>query len=552
MNQNEQGMLYPFRLSASRMRRSAAQMRRQGQVLDALALVRRAAEQEQIPAAWQSLAEELRLLGNWETSAKVLARVLATDPGQPGVWIDMARCMQALGQSALAVDCAYHQLHEDPWSPEGDAARALLAETEDVQEKKEPRRTQRMIHRGMTAWQSGDRMAGERCVRRALRIAAEKDRLLVTAAMMCMLEMDFAGALRYLPRALRFSPEDPRTLTALATLYQQLGKRRISRGFLQRAAKGADSVMTEDSFLTAAWAQDAWNETGEYLGRRMKRYPHRIALLSAKAAMCSEMSDLDSAVQLWREILSIDPDDRLAATMIAWCQTQPENVINVPGLLPRTERKRQLTEMQMAAESLPDEELLRHGSRSRRLVDWMLESSSLTEQQSAMALLGCRGESPELIRYLKELLCRPLLRSETRQWALVRLAEMGCRDEMLMMAGGHYSTVQCQPIGERKQQQPWRMFLPMLLTETRQYQQSSEIAEFAAVLWRRMSDHQRLEAAGSGRYVWCKAMEILYLRMAGEEALAARVAGRMPLSARRVSRVLRRLARCIEDEMVSE
>lgn len=552
MSQNEQGKVYAFRLSGSRMRQSAVQLRRQGQVLDALALVRRAAEQDDTPSAWQALAAELRQMGNWEVSAQLLARVLSREPHQVGAWIDMARCLQALDQPALAVDCAYHQLHEDPWSPEGDAARAMLAELEIIPEAKEPRRAQRLVHRGMVTWQSGDRAVGERRIRRALRMVADKERLLVTAAMMCMLEMDFAGALKYLPRALKCNPDDPRTLTALSTLYHQLGKRRIARAFLAKAAPHAESVMAEDGFLAAAWAQDAWPETEHYLAARMKRYPHRKALLAAKATMCCELDRMEEAQQCWREILAIAPDDRHARTMIAHVQREPENFISLPGMLPRAERKRQMAELLQAAEEQPVAELLRIASRERQLIDWMLESSDLTEQQAVMALLA-RGEaSPALTAYLKELLCRPFLRSETRQWALVRLAEMGCREEMLIMAGNHYTIVQCQPVSEKKQQQPWRMFLPMLLTETRRYHQSNGIVEFAESLWRCMTPAQRMDAVGSGRFVWCKAMEILYLRMAGEEETAAMVALSTPLSARRISRVLRRLARCLVDETVTE
>ena len=67
-----------------------------------------------------------------------------------------------------------------------------------------------------------------------------------------------------------------------------------------------------------------------------------------------------------------------------------------------------------------------------------------------------------------------------------------------------------------------------------------------------MSPEQRAEAAGSGRIKWCKAMEILYLRMAGEEELAARVATRAPVSSRKISRVLRQLGRRIAPEMMTE
>lgn len=543
MSQNEKGMLFPFRLSASRMRQSAALLRRQGQTLDALALVRRAAEQDDTPAAWQALATELRLTGNWEAAAQVLARVLASDAHQPGVWMEMSRCLQALERPGLALDCAYHQLQEDPWSLDGDAARGMIAELEPEEEQREPRRTQRLIHRGLTAWQSGNRSLGERRIRRVLRIVREKERLLVTTAMMCMLEMDVQGALRYLPWALRLNPRDPRTLTALATVLQQVGKRRISRAFLRQAMPFAVTVTTEDSVLTAAWAQDAWQETADYLNTRMKTWPHRAALLSAKATMYAETGEDEAALDLWREILVIDPDDRRIAALRAAHHEDPENLLHVPGLIPRGVRRHQQLEWQRAAESLSLQELLRPGSRTRRLTDWLLHSDDPSENQLVRACLSRSNDDGALFPYLKELLCRPFLRTETRQWALITLAERGFREELLLMSGESYNIVQCQPVSEKKQQQPWRSFLPTLLKETKRYQQSSEIAEFAASLWRCMTADQRMEAVGSGRYVWCKALEILYLRLSGNEAQAARAAMDSPLSARRISRVLRRIAR---------
>lgn len=542
MTQNEQGMVYAFRLSGSRMRQSAQQLRRRGQIVDALSLTRRAAEQEDTPAAWQALADEMRLTGNWEAASRLLARVLSRDQHQAGVFAAMALCMQALGQNDVAVDCAYHQLQEDPWGRDGDAARGVIAELDVLPEDKESRRTQRLIHRGLTAWQSGDRTTGERRIRRALRIAADKERLLVTTAMMCMLEMDFDGALHYLPRALRLNPDDPRTLTALSTLYQQLGKRRLARGLLGRAGEHADSVMAEDGFLTAAWAQDAWSEMNDYLAARMKRQPHRIPLLAAKATMLCENDDLDSARQLWREILSIDPDDRSAATLLAQANHAPERLFTAPGMLPRAERQRQMQELQMAAESLPMQEVLRPGSRSLRTLDWCLASSDLQEQQYAMELLGS-SEDAAVIPYLKELLCRPFLRHDVRQWALIRLAEMGCQDEMLILAGSHYTMIACRKVDEETAASPWRQFLPELLRETRRYHCDGEILRFAAHIWRKLPEDARLHAGGTGRQLWAKAVEALFLLKAGEEAHAARVVWEAGLSPRRISRVLRRINR---------
>ncbi len=542
MTQNEQGMVYAFRLSGSRMRQSAQNLRRQGQIVDALTLTRRAAEQEDTPSAWQALAAEMRHTGNWEAASRLLARVLSRDQHQAGVWADMALCMQALGQNDVAVDCAYHQLQEDPWGKDGDAARDVIAALDVLPDAKEPHRIQRLIHRGLTAWQSGDRATGERRIRRALRVAADKERLLVTTAMLCMLEMNFDGALHYLPRALRLNPDDPRTLTALSTLYQQLGKRRLARGLLARAGKHADSVMAEDGFLTSAWAQDAWPEMHDYLAARMKRQPHRIPLLAAKATMLCENDDLDSARQLWKEILSIDTDDRSAATLLARAQHAPERLFIAPGMLPRAERQRQLTDLQMAAESLPMEDVLRSGSQSRRTMDWFLASSDAQERQYAMELLGS-SEDIAVIPYLKELLCRPFLRHDVRQWALIRLAEMGCQDEMLILAGTHYTMIACRKVDEETAASPWRQFLPELLQETRRYRCSGEMIRFAAGIWRKLPEEARLQAGGTHRYLWAKAVEVLFLLQNGEEALAAKAVRESVQSPRRISRVLRRIHR---------
>ena len=50
MKETEQGMVIPFKLSGSRMRRSAQEYRRRGQPMGALLFLRRAAEQEDTPS----------------------------------------------------------------------------------------------------------------------------------------------------------------------------------------------------------------------------------------------------------------------------------------------------------------------------------------------------------------------------------------------------------------------------------------------------------------------------------------------------------------------
>ncbi len=550
MSQNEQGMLFSFHLPGGKMRQRAQQLRRQGRAVDALALVRRAAEQEDTPSAWLALAEELCRTGNWEAAAPLVSRALSRDWRQGG-WVMMARCMKELGHPAAAIDCAYHQLQEDPWCPDADAARAILEETEVVREETEPHRTQKLIQRGLSAWQEGNRALGERRIRRALRLTLDQERLLVTCAMLCAMEMDFSGAMRYLPRALRCNPTDARTLTALSTLLYQTGKPRIARGFLQKAGLCAETAPEEDSVLTAAWAQDAWDELAEFLNRKLKRQPHRVPLLTARAMLADAQGDEETARSIRREILAIDPDDHTAALMLAAAPDSNERLMNLPGMVSRDALKGELNELEAAAESLPLAEVLRPGSRTRRIVDWFLTERFPAGCQFVLKLLGTRDE-PAVIPFLKEQACRPFLDMALRQFALLRLAELGCRDEMLLMTGSSFAAVACQKTEPADQLKPWRTFLPLLLKETRRHGESAQIAEFAAAIWSGLPWEYRMDAAYRNGYIWVKAIEILYLRMAGDEEGAAKAAADAPLGVRRISRVLRRIYRCFSDEPLKE
>ncbi len=541
MNNTEQGMLYPFRLSGSKMRQSAQLLRRQGQVLDAVSLIRRSAEQEDTPAAWQMLAVELRQLGCWEAAAQLMGRVLAAGEIPDGAWMELARNFRALGQYPMALDCVYHQLHDDPWSSEGDAARMMLSELESSTDEKEPRRVPMLVRRGLSAWHSGNRRAGEKQIRRALRITHEKQRLLSTAAMMCMLQMDVQGALGYLCRALRRDPCDGRTLIALSTLMYQMGRVRLARGLLQKASPLCDGVMAEDAWLTAAWAQDVWPQMAAFLDGAMKRYPHRIPLLAARATLLCERGDDAAARALWQEILAIDPDDRAAESQLAASLAGESLHLLPPMTIPVTQRRAQTQELRALRESaISLRTLLRPGSRQRRLIDWHMVSPDPEEIRLAQSFFADADDAA--VPYLRTVVSRPLIKAETRQWALIRLAEMGHTDEMYMSAGVQYTTVQCRRIEPQRQSAPWRIFLQSLLTETRRYRQSGAIAEFAAKIWRCMSPAQRAQAAGSGKYAWCKAVEIMYLRSCCLEEKAARVAGNAALAPRKISRVLRRVA----------
>lgn len=544
MKETNQGMVIPFGLSAGRMRRSAQEYRRRGQVLDALLLVRRAAEQEDSAAGWQALAAELRQLGCWEAAEIAMGRVLSREDRAPSAWLDMARCQTALGAKSLAADCLYHLLQEDPWSPEGDAARMMLAEVEDFHEEKEPRRTGRLIQRGLQLWRGGDSVAGVRCLKRAVRLTTRKARLMTTIALLYMAQWDFKRALVWLAKALRVDPHEPRVVCTMAAVLQQLGKRRMARGFLQRAMPLCMEITLEEHFLTTAWAMDAWPEVERYLAAQMKQYPYRTPLLRAKATMLYECGKRQEAQETWRQILSIDPGDRRAAALLTWSKEHPGDRLPPPGKLPAPILAQQRE--QLSACDAGGAEAFRCGSEERRLLEWFAASGETGEGSAALALVQAQPDRTAEIRFLRELLTRPDVGEAVRQKALMRLAEMKHFAPLTMLLGDRYTTAQCQLVSEKKAHSPWRMFLPLLLQETRQYDESMEIAHFAAALWPCMTREQQLDAATSGGFLWCRAFEVLWLRHTGREDEAVRVVRHMPVSARRISRLLRQLAKGLE------
>lgn len=538
MNETERGMVIPFELSAMRMRRSAQDYRRRGQVLEALSLVRRAAEQDDSAAGWQALAAELRQLGCWETAALVLARVLSREEHAPSAWLDMAICQEALGRDTLAADCLYHLLQDDPWSSEGDRARAMLPRLEPVQLRREPKRLRCLIHRGMREWHTGSREKGMRRLLRAIRLAPKRAGLMTTIALLRMLEERPRSALRWLNRALREKQDDALVLCTLAAVCAQMERRRVARGFLRKAAALCTSPAMEERFYTTAWATNAWTEMEDWLAQQLRRHPYRTRLLAMKAVLRHEQGEPQEAQRLWRLILSIDPGDRGAATLLRWTQEYPLNPLPAPGVLPMPIMLEQRSVVLDRNADLSA--LLRPGSPEKRVMDWCAASMEEDEQRMALLLAKEQPDREAEKRFLRELLTRPDVQEPVRQQALARLAELRCFEPLTVLLHDRYSIAQCQPVHKRRG--PWRVILPMLLRETRDYDDNAQIVEFAAELWRGMTAGERQETAMKDAFLWCKAVEALWLQGMGATDRAARLMRELPVSPRRVQRLMRRLA----------
>ena len=540
MSERKLGQVVPFTLSAGRMRRGAQEYRRRGQQVEAAELLRRAAEQEDSPLGWLHLAEQLRHMGCWEQASQLLYRLLARDDAPPMAWLELGRCLRHLGRTDAAIDSLEHYLDEDPYSDAADEARDLLDELEDYPEEPDPVRLPILVRRGMIAWQAGQCALGERRLRRAIRLSGSPARLSMTLGMLMMLEGRFPEACTALNAARRAEPGNEGYTAMLCMALDQYGRHRAARGLMRQCAARCATAEEENLFLHAARSIHAGREEERFLRGWLRQHPCRITLLQAMAAVCWRKGEREQALALWQRMLRIDPENARAKTMLAFAAESPAAPLPSEEAQARMEARRMAQAARMP-EGAPPDWLIDPGSDARTATDWCFETADEALQQAVLEQLE-QADTPLVRRYLRELLTNPAVYPSVRRQAMVILASRGEMGPFHVLVGARMSTAECRAVPV-KRRSLWRQFLPHLLENTRVHGQTEAIVAFAAELWPQLTRAQREEAAGPGGYGWVKAVEILYLRLTGQDEDAARVVQSMEISLRKVSRALRAIAR---------
>lgn len=547
MSERQMGQVVPFSLSAGKIRKGAYELRRKGRLVEAVELLRRAAQQDDSPAGWLHLAEELRRLHCYEQAATLIYRLLADADAPRQAWMELAYCQIALGRQEAAADSIYHYLAEDPYSDVADEARSLLSTLEEDDDPAAPFRLGQMVRRGLAAWRNGNSELGQRRLARAIWLAREPARLMVTAAMLLMAENRFMEAAQLLACALHWEPDNARAACMLCVAMHALGRKRMALGLLERAAALCDTAEGEEVFLTTAWIISANRARRAFLAEKHRQQPCRITLMHHLANQAWQDGDRQAATGWWQRILRLEPADVRAHALLHYAKEHQEGMLPPMGLLPNVERQAMLQGlMQAEQEHLSPEEMLTPGTDARMAVDWCFTVANPEVQGKCLEALQGQ-DTPAIRRYMKELLTSPSVLPEVRRRLMIHLAQLGEAGPLNVLMGQRMSTAECMPIpqGQRK---PGRMFLVHLLEETRHLQQAELMAGFLSDLWPLLSREDRQAAAGPENYLWVKAVEILYLRMTEQEEAAADAVRRSNVSMRKVGRILRRIARQLAPE----
>ena len=532
MTERNRGQVVPFALSPLKMRSGAAEHIKRGRPVEAVELLRRAAQEDDRPEGWLRLAQQLRGLHCPEQAAAVLRRAIARERLCAGMWYELALCQLALEENEGAVDCLYHALQEDPYD---DEARELLCDTENASQVREAFRMPALIQRGLQAWDAGDRSHALRIFRRGIKIARRKAPVHLTLALMHISEGDRVSGIREAAKALRREPKNLQALLIIAAAAWENDKRRLAHGLLMRAMGLCDEPAQERLFLDMTEKIGAVEARRQYLHERLKRAPYRIALLRAMANECLTDGEYVRARQMLNTILRLDPSDLKARAQIEYTG-EPSG-----GSYPRRAVHGWLT---LLMERLPGkiapEEIAAAATPLRDALDWCLAQPDGALQEAALTGI-CREDSPQLRAYLREKLVSRGLTENARNMVLVRLAALGDDTPKAVLVGQRMATAQATS-AEKSTRQQGRFFLRTVLLDAGRSGHASQMVHFAAQLWRRMTAKQRAEAAGESGYVWVKAIEILYFRMNGLTEAEADLRRDMLISPRRVQRVVHLLA----------
>ena len=531
MTGSNRGRVVPFALSPMRMRAGAMQRVKQGQPVEAVTLLRRAAERDDRPEGWLQLARQLRTMQCYEQAAKILRYAIARGSVCAGTWTELAQCQLALEERDGAVDCLYHALQEDPYD---DASRELLCELEDAPVSQEAFRMPHLVRRALAAWQAGDRESAKRKFRRGMKISRMRSPLHMTLALLYIADGDCRTGLNEALRALKRSPGDVQARLIAAAAVHEMGRTRMAYGLLMRLAPDCVTPAQERTFLDVTEKIGAAEARSAFVKQRLARAPWRVPLLRARAQELLQCGDIPQARPLLNTIVQLDPADLRARAQLACPQEVAEGY-------PRSAVRGWLTLlMERLPQGVSPEELAQSATPLRDALDWCFAQPDGGLQESVLAGIA-RQDSPQLRAYLRErLVCRGLT-EDARNMILVRLAAMGDTDAKPVLVGQRIASAQATSAAVSGRQQE-QFFLRMVLMDAARSGHASQMVHFASRLWRVMTAQQRCEAAGEAGYAWVKAIELLYLRIHGLAELEASLRRDMMISPRRVQRIVRRLS----------
>ena len=540
------GEVVPFARSTDYWHARAMDNRRSLRFPEAVELLRSAMRQEPDNVDIQmDLAETLSEMECFEQSSRLLFRLLSRDPNLAECYYGLACNDYSLQKHEEALDALLHYLRLAPEGPYAQEARDMLEMLTDWEPGSGGSRGELLIQRGMKAFAEDQPHMATEHLKRALKVSRDMIRVRTMLSLSLLSEGKPEEALLHAAAACKKDRQSVQARCSLCCALSMLNKPRAAAGFLIEAAKWCTSAHDELLFCHTASQLNQRELVLKFLQERSKFTPFRIGTLHSLAVAYYNLGHMQKAKALWLRIMQIDPENLLAEYGRDLCdqamksgETMPAKDLSYHPILPREENQRRL---QLIATALSEgEEALRERWRKdanlNKMVRWAF---SLPDERLQSALLGVLAAvGKEGAGLVKELLTDDTISETLKRKAILLLSRQGEPMPYVITYRRRISQVECVP-SESEGIPQWRSFLKTFLLEVGRWGNAKDAVFFAVRIFNALPRSAREEASGASTLQWVKAFEILYLLKHGREDEVSRVIREMPISLRRIQRVIR-------------
>jgi tetratricopeptide (TPR) repeat protein len=444
--------IVPFSRSAAYLYQRAAKNRREGHLMDALELMRRALEKDpENPQYEMDLAQILCELGSYVQSNGLLSDMIARDDSLTECYFGMACNFYGMNDADSAYKALMCFLSEDPQAADRQEVGELLhslfiARTMMSRKTRRGARAARLAEKGLVLLRLGNPIEGEQLLKRSLSVSPRQSETRAVLALCLTMRGERDGALREIARALRPARPPMRTLCIAAQIYHMMQDHPKAKKMLDAAASRNPEGAQLRMLLDAACEVGAAERVFELAQKALAEAPYdRLLLHLCAAAIINTNRPQEHAAYCWGRIRRIQPDDQVASYYLS----HP-----ISGPIPYRYR---LPDAQISARAAYLSETARGGldgvagawaqPKLRRTVRWSLESGEPVFMRAGVSLLAA-VETPESERLLRRVMIDPAATQQLKHQALTLLGLRGAKPPFLMTGEDKFSLASAGDSGQ--------------------------------------------------------------------------------------------------------
>ena len=443
----------PFTRSADYLHQRAIINRREGHMLDALELTRRALEKDPENIDYElDLAQVLCELGLYVESNRILTRMLARDQTLSECYFGMANNFYGMNDADASYKALMCFLAEDPQSANRQEVGELLhnlfvARTMMGDKSRRKARSSKLAAKGLQLIRSGELAEAEQSLKRSLQISPRQSETRALLAMCLAMRGDKKTAVKELDRALRLSRPPIRTLAIAAQIFGSTGNPEAASDLMDRAAARNPDGAELRILLDAACDLKMDERVYALSQKALSASPYDRTLLHlCAAAIVNTGRPFERAAHCWARIKRLEPGDEIAA----WCLAHPDaKPLPYAYRLPEDEVRARAERLAEAArDGLEDVEAAWANSPElRHAAHWAVESGDPLFLRAGVNLLAA-VESPEAEALLRQVMIEPAAPQPVKHQALTFLGLRGAKPPFLMTGEDKFSLASAGDSGQ--------------------------------------------------------------------------------------------------------